>query len=243
MKKKILITGATSGIGLSFFKKNLIKNFEFYLVGRNFVNVKKFLKNKKNKSKINLINFDFKNNLKNFNFKKIPKLDYVVLAAGIARHNLIKDFDEDSFDEVLSINLIQTAKFIALLVKNEKINNKASIVSVSSISGYKMAFNFHYAYSISKAGLIGMTKSLANELSSKLIRVNSVAPGMVNTPLAEGINNDDYFLKIDKEKYPLGKRYARTSEISDVINFLLFSKSSFITGQTIVIDGGFTLTK
>ena len=104
-----------------------------------------------------------------------------------------------------------------------------------------MAFNFHFAYSISKAGLIGMTKSLAVELSPKLIRVNAVAPGMVNTPMSDGVYVDDYFLKLDKKKYPLGKRYARPSEISDVIIFLLFSKSSFITGQTIVIDGGFTL--
>ena len=137
----------------------------------------------------------------------------------------------------------KTAKFVALLVKKNKLNKRAAIVTLSSISGYKMAFNFHFAYYISKAGLIGMTKSLANELSSKLIRVNAVAPGMVNTPLADGIKNDDYFLKLDKEKYPLGKIYARPSEISDVINFLLFSKSSFITGQTIVIDGVFTLTK
>ena len=139
--------------------------------------------------------------------------------------------------------MIQTAKFIALLVKNNKINNKASIVAISSISGLSMAFNFHYAYSISKAGLIAMTKSLALELSTKLIRVNAVAPGMVSTPLISNLNQDDHFTKIDRAKYPLGKRYAYPNEIADLINFLLSSKSSFITGQTIVIDGGFTLTK
>ncbi len=243
MKKKILITGATSGIGLNFFKKNLFKNYEFLLIGRNFSNIDNFLFNKKLKSKVNKIRFDFKNNLRRFDFNKIPKLDYIVLAAGIAKHNLVRDFDEKVFDEVININLVQTAKFLSLLIKNNKINDNASIVVVSSISGYRMAFNFHYAYSISKAGLIAMTKSLANELSLKLIRVNAVAPGMVDTPLADRLSKDDYFTKIDKGKYLLGKRYAKSSEISNVISFLLSAKSSFITGETIVVDGGFTLTK
>ena len=106
-----------------------------------------------------------------------------------------------------------------------------------------MAFNFNYAYSISKAGLKAMVETLACELGSKFIRVNSVAPGMVETPLNKKLNDDDYFTKIDKSKYLLGKRYAKTNEISDVINFLLSKNSSFITGQTIIVDGGFTLTK
>ena len=106
-----------------------------------------------------------------------------------------------------------------------------------------MAFNFHYAYSISKAGLIAMVRSLANELGSKKIRVNAVAPGMVSTPLADKLNKDDYFTNLDKEKYLLSKRYARPSEIADAIDFLLSTKASFITGETIVVDGGFTLTK
>ena len=66
---------------------------------------------------------------------------------------------------------------------------------------------------------------------------------MVSTPLVDKLKADDYFINIDKKKYLLGKRYAKSSEVSDVINFLLSSKSSFITGETIVVDGGFTLTK
>ena len=170
-------------------------------------------------------------------------MDYVVLSAGVAKYNLIKDFNEKSFDEVVNINLIQTSKLMSYLVKNNKLNNHASIVVISSISGHKMAFNFNYAYSISKAGLKAMVESLACELGTKLIRVNSIAPGMVNTPLRKKLNQDDHFTKIDKSKYLLGKRYANTREITDVINFLLSDSSSFITGQTIIVDGGFTLTK
>ena len=95
---------------------------------------------------------------------------------------------------------------VGFLIKNNRINNNASIVIVSSISGHRMTFNFHYAYSISKAGLIAMTKSIANELSSKLIRVNTVAPGMVDSPMNNELNSDNYFSKIDKAKYLLGKQ-------------------------------------
>lgn len=159
--KNVLVTGATSGIGLDYVKKNLNKNYQFFLIGRNFDKLKNYIKNKKFKSKINIINFDFKKKIRLFNFNNIPKLDYILLASGIAKHNLIKDFDEKIFDEVININLIQTSKFISFLVKKSKLNDYSSIVVISSISGYKMAFNFNYAYSISKAGLKAMVETLA----------------------------------------------------------------------------------
>ena len=243
MKKNILITGATSGIGFNFLKKNIKKNYVFYAVGRNFSNIDKLINNKNDKKKIIKIKFDFNHNLKKLNLNKFPKFDYILVAAGLAKDNLISNFDEKIFDEIIKVNLTPPAKLLGLLVKNNKIKTKASIVLISSISGYKSTYNFHYSYSISKAGLIAMTKSLAVELSQKLIRVNAVAPGMVSTPLVDKLKADDYFINIDKKKYLLGKRYAKSSEVSDVINFLLSSKSSFITGETIVVDGGFTLTK
>ena len=98
---------------------------------------------------------------------------------------------------------------MSYLVKNNKLNNHASIVIISSISGFKMAFNFNYSYSISKAGLKAMVETLACELGNKFININSIAPGMVNTPLRKKLNQDE-FLKNRYVQIHFPKRYART---------------------------------
>ncbi len=240
MKKNFLITGGTSGIGLDVLKRNINKNYNFFIFGRNFNEINKIFKSKKNIKKIKL---DFTKNLNNYNYKKLPEFDYIVFSAGITKFNLTKEFDNKVFDDILNINLLNTSRFFANLIKFKKIRKKGSVVIVSSLAGMGgLIVPGQYSYSISKNGLLGMLKVSALELSRNLIRVNSVAPGMVETSLTKNYTAK-YFYEADKKNYPLGQRYCEVNEVSNVINFLLSKKSSFITGQIIAIDGGYSLRK
>ena len=139
--------------------------------------------------------------------------------------------------------MLNTSKFFANLIKFKKIRKKGSVVIISSLAGTGgLIVPGQYSYSISKNGLLGMLKVSALELSRNLIRVNSVAPGMVETSLTKNYDAK-YFYETDKKNYILGQRYCKVNEVSNVINFLLSKKSSFITGQIIVVDGGYSLKK
>ena len=128
------------------------------------------------------------------------------------------------------------------LVRSNKIAKSASIVFLSSITGAMIGMKGITSYAASKASLLGAAKVMALELAHKNIRVNCVAPGMVNTELVRGagyLSEEDK--KIDMARYPLGRRYAEPEEVAGTISFLIGKDSSFITGQTIIVDGGFTL--
>ena len=98
---------------------------------------------------------------------------------------------------------------MSYLVKKDKLNDYAHSGHFRQLVDIKWHLIFNYAYSISKAGLKAMVETLACELGYKFIRVNSIAPGMVDTPLKKKLNNDDYFTKIDKSKYILGKKICK----------------------------------
>ena len=127
------------------------------------------------------------------------------------------------------------------LIRSKKINNGASIVLVSSISGTRIGAKGLISYSTSKSALIGMSKSMALELAKQRIRVNTVLPGMIKGTL---LNNTHSFseeqLKEDKKKYPLGD-YGTCEDVANGIAFLLSDLSKYITGAELVIDGGLTL--
>jgi NAD(P)-dependent dehydrogenase (short-subunit alcohol dehydrogenase family) len=128
------------------------------------------------------------------------------------------------------------------LLNAKRINNGASLVFLSSTNGTAVGIKGTLAYASTKAALTGAAKVLALELSNKAIRVNCVAPGMVATEMVANLSQlSDEMLKADMAKYPLGKRYARPLEIAETIAFLLSDSSSFITGQTVTIDGGYTI--
>jgi NAD(P)-dependent dehydrogenase (short-subunit alcohol dehydrogenase family) len=126
------------------------------------------------------------------------------------------------------------------LLQNKKLNKNASIVFLSSISGVYCGAIGGSLYGSSKAALDGFSKALALEVASRGIRVNTVNPGMVNTGIFDRTSISQDQLEEDVKNYPL-KRYGKTSDIAYAVIYLLSDAAEWITGTSLLIDGGFTL--
>jgi NAD(P)-dependent dehydrogenase (short-subunit alcohol dehydrogenase family) len=241
VNKTILVTGATSGIGNAATEKAISEGATVIAIGRNQMRLKEMTARWGERCvtrTFDLSQIDAFADL----VSGIPGIDGAVMAAGIVKNNPIKFFDRAVFDEVMTINLISPLTLCIALCNAKRINPGASLVLLSSTNGTSVGIKGTLAYASTKAALTGAAKVLALELSSKEIRVNCVAPGMVATEMVANLSQlSEEMVKADMAKYPLGKRYARPGEIADVIAFLLSDASSFMTGQTVTIDGGYTI--
>jgi len=166
--------------------------------------------------------------------KEYGRIDILVNNAGITKDNLILKMSEEEFDAVINTNLkgvfncLKQASRIMLKQKEGRIIN---ISSISGVVGNPGQAN----YCAAKAGVIGITKSLAKELGSRGITVNAVAPGYINTDMTS-VLKDDLKEKVT-ELIPL-KRLGEVEDIAETVAFLASDKASYITGQTIQVDGG-----
>ncbi|MCF7927922.1 MAG: 3-oxoacyl-[acyl-carrier-protein] reductase [Spirochaetales bacterium] len=161
-------------------------------------------------------------------------IDVLVNNAGITRDGLVFRMSSKDWQDVLNINLT-SAFYISKLVSHAMIRKKTgSIINVASIVGV-IGNAGQTNYSASKAGLIGFTKSLAREVASRGVRVNAVAPGFIQTPMTDKLN-DEQREKL-MSQIPLG-RLGQPEEVAKVILFLASDLSSYLTGQVIKIDGG-----
>jgi len=170
---------------------------------------------------------------------KLGKIDILVNAAGISiKRTPTEHVSEEEWDKTLNINLKGT--FICCqTVARAMIKQKyGKIVNVGSLQG-EMVLPLRAAYAASKGGLKQVTKSMAIEWAKYNINVNVVAPGFVRTPMTEQVLSDEFWYNVVVSNTPLG-RPAQPEEISDVILFLASDAASYITGQTIVVDGGWT---
>lgn len=169
--------------------------------------------------------------------EKYGRLDILVNNAGITKDNLIMRMSESDFTSVIDTNLKGTFNTIRHFSKYFIKNRSGKIVNISSVSG--VLGNAGQAnYSASKAGVIGLTKSAARELSARGICVNAVAPGFIETEMTASMNED----VLDKavKAIPLG-RIGSTKDIANMVAFLASDKADYITGQVICVDGGMAI--
>ena len=169
--------------------------------------------------------------------KEFGRVDILVNNAGITKDNLIIRMKEEDFDSVIKTNLkgaFNCLKAVAPIILKQKYGKIVNMASVVGVVGNPGQVN----YCASKAGLIGMTKSLAKEIGSRNITVNAIAPGFIDTDMTK-ILSDDQKKKI-LSQIPLNK-FGNVEDIANVALFLGSENSNYITGQVIHVDGGMAM--
>jgi len=236
--KIILITGTNSGIG-----KNIVNmlNKEGCII----IATSRNKKINKKKGKIHYLHLDVTNEdhwkkIRDYIKINFGKLDTLINNAGVRKSGNIETTSTKEWNDIFNTNITSMflgCKFCIPLLKKSK---NSSIVNVGSITGIRGVKNM-ISYSSSKGAIVSFTASLALDLAKYGIRVNSVAPGAVDTKmiwsLRKEINSNVAFEKRMKESHPIG-RIAKPKEIAEVIFFLASQKSSFMTGLTLPVDGG-----
>lgn len=165
------------------------------------------------------------------------RLDALINSAGILREASLADTTASMFQELFTVNVIGLflgcREMLPLLEKSKT----ASIVNMGSVDGLRGSFN-HSAYAASKGAVISFSRALALELAGRGIRVNSVCPGTVDTPMVQAMINADSPFAERNSLHPLGKRLATADEQANAIAFLSSPEASFITGVSLSTDGG-----
>jgi 3-oxoacyl-[acyl-carrier protein] reductase len=182
-------------------------------------------------------NFASSQNAVDMVVKEMERVDILVNNAGITRDNLLMRMSEEEWDAVIDTNLKGTFNFCKAVSRQMISQRRGKIINIASVVGL-IGNAGQVNYSASKAGIIGLTKSLAKELGSRNIQVNAVAPGFVDTEMTDKLTPDQK--KALTDLIPL-KRTAKAHEVADVVKFLASSEADYITGQVICVDGGLTM--
>ena len=238
MNKVAIVTGGASGIGLSIAEKLLKNNYQVIISYNSSTDSARSLLEKYENLdifQVDLSNPENTQSLIDFAFSKYRKIDLLVNNAGVDLVKMINDTTFDDFDYIMKVNLY-SPYFLAKGVAKHMIDAKyGNIINISSILGITGG-SCESAYSISKAGLDGLTKSLAQELGPSNIRVNSIAPGLIDTKMNSNLTTDEINnLVMD---FPIS-RIGTPDDIADLVLYL--ENAGYVTGQVIQVNGGWNI--
>ena len=235
--KNIIVTGASGGIGNSIVQKLSDNGANILASGTKEEKLKELKSKFKN---VEIIKFDISNSEKieefidNATSKFDGNLDCIVNNAGITQDNLAIRMSSEEWKKVIDINLTSTFFMSKFAIKKMLKNKKGKIINITSIVGH--TGNLGQAnYAASKAGIIGMSKSIASELAKWNITVNCISPGFIETDMTDSMSEDQK--KIVISKIP-SKKIGKPIDIANCVKFLASEGSSYITGETIHVNGG-----
>jgi NAD(P)-dependent dehydrogenase (short-subunit alcohol dehydrogenase family) len=232
--KVILITGASSGIGKELAIQCSKLGAKVIITGRNEERLKETISNSTNIEASYVVDLLSEDNIVNL-VQQFPQLDGVIFCAGVVEYSAIKSINYKRINNIMSINFDSQVLLTQQLIKNKKLNHSSSLIYISSIAS-KIGVIGTAMYASSKSALNAFVRVAASELSSQNIRVNSICPGIILTPMgenAQSMNNN-----IEKD-YPLG--LGTTKDIIGPCVFLLSEAGRWITGTEMILDGGLTL--
>lgn len=243
-EKVVLVTGGAAGIGETISRKMADKGATVIIYDMDEEKANALCKElnddgkKCEAYKVDVSSFEATQALAKALKEKHGKIDILVNNAGITKDQLLLRMSEEEFDKVLDVNLKGAWNMIKSVVPFMTKARYGKIINMASVSG--LIGNVAQAnYSASKAGLIGLTKSVAREFAKRNITCNAVAPGFIETKMTEVLSDDvkEHYLK----EIPLG-RYGQSEDVAHVVLFLASEEADYLTGQVIHVDGGMVMS-
>lgn len=244
INKTILVTGASSGIGRATAIECSMMGADVVITGRNEARLKDTFDSLSvdgiQKHQMVVSDLTTENGMDTL-IGNIPALDGVSDNAGITNGNKpVKFIKDDELMGVLNANTLSHVKLARMLFKKKLLNKNASYVITASIGGNTSHVTGQAVYGMSKSAVNAFMKYCAIEFASRGIRCNSVCPGMIETPLIHVDTLTDEDMSNDADKYLL-KRYGKPEEVAKVNVFLLSDASSYMTGTSLIVDGGYSI--